>query len=168
MRIKKIVRYWNLVGDAAVECVMTGSRRRVWNVSFFMEKDIFFIQLPSGRRLSYLYPTIRDGKFGSPTLRYMGMDQTTKKWKQQETYGGKLVENIVQATARDLLADAMLRVDAAGYKIVMHVHDEIVCEMPDGEGSLEELNKIMSTPIAWAKGLPLAADGFETKYYKKD
>ena len=101
-------------------------------------------------------------------LMYEGMNQTTKQWGVQETYGGKLVENIVQAVARDCLAVAMLRLKAAGYKIVMHVHDEVVLEMPYGTGSTEEVSKIMGEPIPWAKGLPLKAESYETTYYKKD
>jgi DNA polymerase len=95
------------------------------------------------------------------------MSQTTKQWSTQETYGGKLVENIVQAIARDCLADSLLRIDAAGYNIVLHVHDEIVMDEPNGKGSIEEIVKIMSQPIPWAKGLNLTADGFETYMYKK-
>ena len=85
-----------------------------------------------------------------------------------ETYGAKLTENIVQATARDLLAQAMLRLRAAGYEIVMHVHDEAVCEVPEGESSVEEVCRIMSEVPSWAVGLPLNADGYECAFYKKD
>jgi DNA polymerase bacteriophage-type len=131
-----------------------------------MEKGVLFIQLPSGRRLSYLCPEIRDGEYG-PALWYQGTDQNTKQWTHIATYGGKLVENIVQATARDLLADAMLRLDSAGYDIVMHVHDEVIMEMPDGAGSVDHINSIMGQPISWAKGLPLKAESYETQYYKK-
>ena len=97
----------------------------------------------------------------------MGVTQG-RNWGRIETYGPKLVENIVQATARDCLAEALLRLDQAGYKIVMHVHDEAVLEMPEGAGSLEEACEIMAQPLEWAPGLPLPADGFETEYYKKD
>jgi DNA polymerase len=95
------------------------------------------------------------------------MNQTTKQWGLQQTYGGKLVENIVQAVARDCLADAMIRVHDKGYKIILHVHDEIVIEAKDGEGDLNEVLSIMKQPIPWAKGLPLNADCFETTYYQK-
>lgn len=165
-----IVRYWNKIGDAAL-AVVAGEVPRMdvgKGISMFMEKGIFFIELPSKRRLAYLRPAIRNNKYGSPTLWYEGMDQTTKKWCKQQTYGGKLVENIVQAIARDCLADALLRVDAAGYNVVMHVHDEIVTEVPHGKGSTEEINRIMGQPIPWASGLPLKADSYETDYYKKD
>lgn len=165
---KRIVDYWDLIGNAALETVREGAGRSVGPVKFLMEKGALFIELPSGRRLSYLRAQITPNRFNSHSVTYDGMDQTTKQWKRLETYGGKLVENIVQAVARDLLAEAMLRIDAAGYKIVLHVHDEVVVEMPDGVGGLEELVKIMAQPVPWSKGLPLGADGFETLYYKKD
>lgn len=165
---KNIVQYWEDVGNAALDCVINGTPSNVGAVKFYIEKNVLFIQLPSGRKLAYLHPTAIPNKFNSHSVVYEGMDQTTKQWKRIETYGGKLTENIVQAVARDILADAMLRLDAAGYKIVIHVHDEIVAEMPEGEGSLEEMNRIMSEPIPWAKGLPLQAESYETPYYKKD
>lgn len=125
------------------------------------------ITLPSGRQLSYLRAKLKSGKFGDAIV-YEGMDQTTKQWKQIDTYGGKLVENVTQAVARDCLADAMLRLDAAGFKIVMHVHDEAVLEEPDLDIRLDHVNEIMGTPILWAKGLPLKAESYVTKFYKKD
>lgn len=165
---KKIVEYWNIVGDAAIEAVEYGEKVTISHgISFHVKHNVLFIQLPSGGRLSYQSPKLIDGKFG-PLLTYMGMDQTTKQWKRLDTYGGKLVENIVQAVARDLLAFAMLQLDKAGYKIVMHVHDEIISEMPYGEGSAEQVAEIMSVGPAWSKGLPLGADAYETEYYRKD
>jgi DNA polymerase len=95
------------------------------------------------------------------------MDQTTKKWGWVETYGGRLVENLCQAIARDLLAYSMLKMNAKGFNIVMHVHDEVVCEEVDGE-ALKKMCSIMGQEVEWAKGLPLGADGYVTKYYKKD
>jgi DNA polymerase len=166
---KKIVQYWYDVNDAALSAVEDGMAVTMpHGLKFFTEKGLLFIELPSGRRLSYLRPLIGQNKKGMISLSYEGVDQNTKKWGRIETYGGKLVENIVQGIARDLLADAMLRVDEADYKIVMHVHDEIVSEMPNGQGSVEELNSIMGKPIPWAAGLPLKAESFETEYYKKD
>jgi DNA polymerase len=85
-----------------------------------------------------------------------------------ETYGPKLVENIIQATARDILAEAMVRLEDAGFQIVCHVHDEVVLEVPEGESSVEEVNAIMSVVPSWAEGLPLSAAGFESPFYKKD
>jgi len=162
---KKIVRYWYDVQDAAIEAVETGATVALRNVKFYTKKNIFFIELPSGRRLCYLRPAIRDGKYGKIIV-YEGMDQTTKKWGRQDTYGGKLVENIVQAVARDLLAHALISLDKAGFSVVMHVHDEAVIEEP--VRSAEEVSRIMATGPEWAKGLPLTADSYETFYYKKD
>jgi DNA polymerase bacteriophage-type len=165
---RAIVNYWDRVEDAAIKAVNGEPSTLKHDVRFFKDKGILFINLPSGRLLSYLKPQIRAGKFGGESLYYQGMDQTTKQWGIQNTYGGKLVENIVQAIARDCLADAMIRVRDAGYNIVMHIHDELVLEVPDGKGSVEEVNKIMGQEISWAKSLPMAADSFETRYYKKD
>lgn len=165
---RKIVNYWNTVGEAAINAISDGATSIAHDIRFIKEKGILFIELPSKRRLSYLRPQLRPNKFGGLSLFYEGMNQTTKQWGLQQTYGGKLVENIVQAIARDVLADAMLRLHRTGYKIVMHVHDEVVSEMPEGKGSKQEVDKIMGTPIPWAKGLPLKAESYETFYYKKD
>lgn len=166
---RKIVQYWNTVGNAALEAVETKATVTIgYGIKFFVERGILFIELPSKRRLSYLRPQLRPNKFGGMSIFYQGMDQTTKQWSLQQTYGGKLVENIVQAIARDVLADALLRLSTAKYKIVMHVHDEIVSEMPIGKGSTNEVDMIMGQSIPWAKGLPLKADSYETFYYKKD
>lgn len=166
---KKIVQLWYDVEDAAKTAVSEGTTTSIQHgIKFYTKHNILFIQLPSGRELAYMRPAIKPNRYGNEAITYEGMNQTSKQWGPQETYGGKLVENIVQAIARDCLADAMLRITAAGYKIAMHVHDEVVLEVPNGKGSLEEVNKIMSTSIAWAKGLPLNADSYETNYYKKD
>jgi DNA polymerase len=166
---RAIVQFWATCESAAIEAVEDRSSVAIqYGTKFFIEKGILFIQLPSGRRLSYLRPKLIPNKFGGKTLTYQGMDQTTKKWGVQETYGGKIVENIVQATARDALADAMLRLNKAGYWLVMHVHDEVIMDMPNRLGSVQEVNEIMSQPISWAKGLPLKAESYETQFYKKD
>lgn len=166
---KAICNYWYYINDAAVNTVQDGKYDQVLThgIRMFVEKGVFFIQLPGGRRLSYMRPTLTPTQFGM-ALRYEGMNQTSKQWQKIDTYGGKLVENIVQAVARDVLAEKMLQLNDAGYKIVKHVHDEIVSEMPNGSGSVEEVNKIMSEPLPWAKGLQLKAESFETDYYKKD
>ena len=129
-------------------------------------------QLPSGRKLFYPRARleIRD-KFGrkSKTIVYEGQNQTTRKWEEQETYGGKLVENIVQGIARDCLAVTMARLEKMGYPIVFHVHDEVILEVPDdGTKTLAEVCGVFKKPIAWAEGLPLKGDGYITNYYKKD
>ena len=106
-------------------------------------------------------------QFGKPSVKYKGTDSYTRKWAWLNTYGGKLAENIVQATARDVLADSMLRLDAAGHDIVLHVHDEVGIDSPV-HGCLPEVEKIMGSEMPWAKGLPLNAEGYESDYYKKD
>jgi DNA polymerase len=133
-------------------------------------QDFLTITLPSGRKLYYVKPFLAPNRWGNDSIHYHGMDQTTKKWGEQETYGGKLVENIVQAIARDCLAVAMQRLESAGYEIVMHIHDEVVIDRPASEG-IDYLIKacgIMGLPIPWAPGLLLRADGFTTDYYKKE
>ena len=140
-----------------------------YGLKFIYNPGVLFIELPSGRRLSYIRPKIEEHQtFEGYKITYEGMDQTSKQWTRQDTYGPKLVENIVQATARDCLAEALFNVDKAGYKTVMHVHDEIVMDVPIGFGSLEEVNKIFGQEISWAPGLPLKADGYECNYYMKD
>ncbi len=163
-----IVTLWNTVEEAAVEALEGFPTTIQHGIKFFMDNGLLCIQLPSGRKLMYQNPKLTPGKFDKQMISYEGMDQTTKQWCRQDTYGGKLVENIVQAIARDCLAEAMIRLYEVGYKIAMHVHDEVVLEVPDGFGSLEEVNEIMGRPIPWAKGLPLKAESYETPYYKKD
>jgi DNA polymerase len=163
-----IVALWNTVEESAVEALEGFPTVIQHGIKFFMDNGLLCIQLPSGRKLMYQNPKLTPGKFDKQMISYEGMDQTTKQWCRQDTYGGKLVENIVQAIARDCLAEAMIRLYEVGYKIAIHVHDEVVLEVPDGFGSLEEVNEIMGRPIPWAKGLPLKAESYETPYYKKD
>ncbi len=139
---------------------------------------VLTIELPSGRKLFYCNPSVRKRlvstgnkeRWETESIVYMGMDQVRKQWTKIDTYGGKLTENVVQAIARDLLAQAMLNIDQAGFDIVMHVHDEIVCEVSSKsqKEKLEKMCNIMARKISWAKGLPLGADGYLTPYYKKD
>lgn len=131
--------------------------------TYWRDKDALRCKLPSGRILTYWGARLdTDG-----SICFMGQNQTTKKWEKDQTWGGKLVENIVQAFARDCLAVAMLRLDEAGYKICFHVHDEIVAEAPD-DSRWEAMAEIMGRPIEWAPGLLLRADGYDTKFYMKD
>lgn len=162
-----IVKFWYAVEKAAKEVVREKTPVNIGSLKFSCESGILSITLPSGRRLSYIKPRLEmDERFGKEALTYEGIDQ--KNWSRLNTYGGKLTENIVQATARDLLAEAMLRVEKAGYRIVMHVHDEVVIEAPINTGSVSEVCDIMGQTPAWAEGLPLKAEGFECKYYKKE
>lgn len=130
--------------------------------TYWRDKDALRCRLPSGRILTYWQARIEDG-----SVVFMGQNQTTRKWEKTKTWGGRLVENIVQAFARDCLAVAMLRLDEAGYRICFHVHDELIAEMPDGS-RWEDMAEIMGRPIEWAPGLLLRADGYDTKFYMKD
>lgn len=162
-----ITKLWWEIDKAVIKVVKEKSCEVVGKIKIYYERGIMFITLPSGRNLSYIKPRLETNKFGREGITYEGIG-STKKWERIETYGPKLVENIVQATARDLLAEAMINVDKKGYEIVMHVHDEIIVETQIGKGSLKEVCDVMSIAPEWAKGLPLGADGFECEYYRKD
>ena len=164
-----IVKLWNNAQKAFIEAVKNKSVVHIdKNISFIYEGNILFIKLPSGRRLSYIRPKIDyDNIFNKYIITYEGIDPTTKKSKRLTTYGGKLVENIVQAIARDVLAQSMINLKNHGFNIVMHVHDEIVLEVEDNVSSIEEICEIMCKENKYLKGLKLKADGFESKYYKK-
>ena len=162
-----IVKLWTEVGNAAMKAIKEKTIVTLGKLVFMYERGILFIRLPSGRRLSYIKPRIGTNRFGGDSITYMGVG-ASKKWERLETFGGKLVENIVQAIARDLLASAMINVANAGYNIVFHVHDEIIAEVPDGQGSVDEMCMLMSINPDWADGIPLSADGYECEYYRKD
>ncbi|AHM57274.1 DNA polymerase L [Peptoclostridium acidaminophilum DSM 3953] len=165
-----IVRLWRDAEEAAVKAIKGKTSVSLQHgLKFLYKSGMLLIRLPSGRSLAYARPRIEaDMRFGRDKITFEGLDQTSKSWGRIDTYGGKIAENLTQAIARDCLAEAMLRLDRAGYKIVAHIHDEVVLDVPKGEGSLDEVNEIMSYPIGWASGLPLSADGFESEYYKKD
>ena len=162
-----IKAFWWAVDEAAVTAVRDKKTSRVGRVSFEYKSGILFVTLPSGRKLSYVKPRMMLNKFGREGLTYEGIGES-KKWMRLETYGPKLVENIVQAASRDILAEAMLRLEKEGFDIVCHVHDEVVLEVPDGKSSVEEVNEIMAVNPVWTEGLPLKAAGFESPFYKKD
>lgn len=162
-----IVRFWYEVGNAAMKAIKEKTTVPLGKLVFAYERGILFIRLPSGRRLSYIKPRIGTNRFGGDSITYMGIN-SAKKWDRLETFGGKLTENIVQGTARDLLANALINAANAGYDTVFHVHDEIICEVPNGYGSVDELCKLMCIKPEWADGLPLNADAFECEYYKKE
>ena len=161
-----ITQFWWDVDKAAVEAVVKRTRTRAGRIAFEYRSGILFVMLPSGRRLAYVKPRMGVNRFGREGLTYGGILEN-KKWGRIETYGPKLVENIVQGTARDLLAEAMLRVEKKGYPIVMHCHDEIIAEVPEGTGSVEEMCEVMAVCPSWAEGLPLRADGYECGFYQK-
>ncbi len=162
-----ITNFWWDVDTAAMKAVKERTSVALGSLSFAYRSGILFITLPSGRSLSYIKPRLTQNRFGRESLTYEGVGEN-KKWMRIETYGPKLVENIVQATARDLLALAMLRLRDAGFEIVMHIHDEAVLEVPEGVSSVEEICEIMAVVPEWAVGLPLRADGYECSFYKKD
>lgn len=167
-----IVSFWAELERAAVEAVLEpGKAVRCGPITYKVSGSFLFCRLPSGGVLSYPYPEIRQTKtpWGQkkPTLTYMAEDSQSRKWLRFSTFGGSLTENVVQAIARDLLADAMLKIEAAGYPIVMHVHDEIVCETEDGDATLKAMRRLMNELPAWAKGLPIDSAGFTSNRYRK-
>lgn len=171
---KRICDLWYKMNSAAVEAISTGSSVGVGRLLVSCEYDAaheveyLTVLLPSGRKLYYNSPQIGENKWGGPSISYMGMDQTTKKWKRIETYGGKLVENCVQAVARDCLAQAIENLEAKGLPVVFHIHDEVVIDCRADTATLEDIVDIMSRPIPWAPGLPLNADGWVGGFFKKD
>lgn len=162
-----ITKFWWEVDAAAIKAVQEKKELTIGSLVFSYKSGILFITLPSGRKLSYIKPKLEINKYGREGLTYEGIGEN-KKWMRIETYGPKLVENIVQAASRDLLALAMLRLSNQGLSIVMHIHDEVVMEVPEGCSSVEEVCKIMAVAPKWAAGLPLRADGYECYFYKKD
>ena len=174
---------WNIVDSAAVTVITNGGAQTIRSettdavITLACELDIITgtrymtILLPSGRKLYYPSPEIGVNRWGNPSVSYMGQNQTTKRWEKVETYGGKLVENIVQAIARDCLAIAIENLEAQGLHVVLHIHDEVVIDTPawaDEDTMLETVTKIMTKPIPWAQMLPLNADGWVDKFFKKD
>ncbi|MBH0328251.1 XRE family transcriptional regulator [Brevibacillus brevis] len=165
-----IVKLWYTAERAAVRAIREKTTVKLAHgVQYRYAPGMLFADLPSGRSLAYVNPGLEhDKKFDKDGVIFYGQDQQTGKWVKQRAYGGKLVENLVQAIARDCLAQSLLWLDEAGYNTVMHVHDEVVLEVPNGTGSVEEVGDIMSRPIPWAPGLPLTAAGFECEFYQKD
>lgn len=159
----KIVQLWSDIESAAFEAVAGNSATVNARLRFYCKNGAMYIRLPSGRELVYQQMHVSGNK-----LTYMGVGQERKVWGPISTYGGKLTENIVQAIARDCLAEAMIAVSDAGYDIAFHVHDEIIVEAEPEDGRLEEICGLMCKPISWAPGLPLQADGFQCDYYQKD
>lgn len=172
-----IQNLWYEIDNAAVEVIRDGGTKRVHGLILAREYDIihgtvcFTIKLPSGRKLYYINPSIGENQWGNPSIEYMGMNQSTKKWEKIETYGGKLTENCVQAIARDCLAEAIERLNAAGFPIVFHVHDEVVIDIKpfaDDKSMLKAVTDLMTINPEWAQGLPLGADGWVGSYFTKD
>lgn len=169
-----IVQFWYTVEAAAREAVEHGRRvelnggRLVFAYEMDVNNDFLTIQLPNGRKLYYAHPHMGVNRFGRPAVCYWGVNQKSHKWEVIETYGGRLTENITQAAARDCLAEAVERLEAAGYPVAFHIHDEVVIDAPPGRDSLEEVINIMRQVPSWAEGLPLNADGWVNPFFKKD
>ena len=170
---QRIVALWSSVGSYALRTVRDGRARQVNGLIFRMEQDLknglrfLTIELPSKRKLFYCKPYIGLNQFGSESLYFYTQNQTTKKWEESSTFGGKLVENIVQGIARDCLCETLDRITSKGYKIVFHVHDEVIVDA-GMDLTVEELCSIMAEPIPWAKGLILKGAGFSGQFYQKD
>ena len=162
-----IMEFWWKVDAAAYKAVKERTTVRTDGLVFEYRGGILFIHLPSGRKLSYVKPRLELNRFGREGITYEGVGES-KKWTRIETYGPKMVENIIQAVSRDILAEAMLRLEKAGFDIVMHVHDEVVLEVPEGVSGVEEVNELLAVNPSWTMGLPLKAAGFESSFYKKD
>lgn len=170
---QRIVALWSSVGSYALRTVRDGRARQVNDLIFRMEQDLkhglrfLTIELPSKRKLFYCKPYIGINQFGSESLYFYTQNQTTKKWEESSTFGGKLVENIVQGIARDCLCETLDRITSKGYRIVFHVHDEVIVDA-GMDLTVEELCSIMAEPIPWAKGLILKGAGFSGQFYQKD
>lgn len=172
----KIRNLWYNFNDAAIRVIQNGGSLRVRCCTFARECDCIrgttcmTVSLPSGRKLYYVEPSVGENRWGGPSITYMGVNDKNK-WGRIETYGGKLVENVVQAIARDCLAQAIEHLEAAGLPVVFHIHDEVVIDtaaFDTNDAMLDKVVKIMSTPIPWAEGLPLGADGWVGAFFKKD
>lgn len=169
---RRICDMWYAMESAAVSAIQTGRPTIARGITFTREYcpatglDFLTITLPNRRKLYYAQPHLAPNKWGKDSLHYMGNDNG--KWAGLDTYGGKLVENIVQAIARDCLAEAITRLEAAGYPVVFHVHDEVVIDCPKDKASLEDVIRIMAQPVNWARDLPLNADGWIDMFFKKD
>ncbi len=163
---KNVVKMWYKLEREAISAVKYGLFGK-----WVKNEDFLFFTLPSGRRLCYPYPKIeiRETPWGAKkeTLTFMGMNTLTNQWTRQDTYGGKLCENITQAVARDLMAHAMVECEKKGYKVLFTVHDEIVCEIEEGKGEVKEFEQILCDTPEWAKGCPIAAEGWVGGRYRK-
>lgn len=169
----RIVDLWHQVGNAALAVMESAQPQAVHGLVFALEGDLLYgqsfltMRLPSGRKLFYPKPFLKENQFGRPAVHYYTVGQQTRKWEVASTYGGKMVENIVQAIARDCLAETLKRIDARGLQVVFHVHDEVIIDAPM-ETTVEEICGLMAEPIPWAPGLILRGAGFESSYYMKD
>lgn len=164
---------WYAVEQAALTAMRTAQPQAIHGLIFALEGDIVYgqsfltVQLPSGRKLFYPKPFLKENQFGKMAIHYYTVGQQTRKWEVTSTYGGKMTENIVQAIARDCLAETLRRIDTKGLQVVFHVHDEVIIDAPM-ETTVDEICELMAEPISWAPGLILRGAGFENNYYMKD
>ena len=177
-RHQKVYAFWKALETAAFEAVAKpGEAVRVRGVIFKVSGSFLWCRLPSGRVLCYPYPALAwkempwtdddDNPVRKQVVSFKGVNSYTRKWETLYSYGGKWAENITQAAARDVMADAMLRVEANGYPVVLTVHDEVVCEVEKGFGSTEEFESLMTVLPTWANGLPVAAEAWSGERYQK-
>lgn len=170
---KRICALWSAVEQAALAAMQTAQPQGIQGLIFALEGEMVYgqcfltVTLPSGRKLFYPKPFLQENQFGRPAIHYYTVGQQTHKWEVTSTYGGKMTENIVQAIARDCLAETLRRIDAKGLQVVFHVHDEVIIDAPM-ETTVEEICQLMAEPISWAPGLILKGAGFESSYYMKD
>lgn len=170
---RRICALWYAVEQAALTAMQTAQPQAIYGLIFALEGDAIYgqcfltVRLPSGRKLYYPKPFLQENRFGKLALHYYTVGQQTRKWEITSTYGGKMTENIVQAVARDCLAETLRRIEKKGLQVVFHVHDEVIIDAPK-ETTVEEICALMAEPIAWAPGLILKGAGFESSYYRKD
>ena len=164
---------WYAVEQAALTTMQTAQPQGIYGLIFRYEGDLVYgqsfltVQLPSGRKLFYPKPFLQENQFGKMAIHYYTVGQQTRKWEVASTYGGKMTENIVQAIARDCLAETLKRIDRMGLQVVFHVHDEVIIDAPVSI-TVDEICDLMAEPIPWAPGLILKGAGFESDYYMKD
>ena len=170
---RRICDLWYAVEQAALTVMQTAQPQAIHGLIFALEGDMVYgqcfltIRLPSGRKLYYPKTFLQENKFGKMAIHYYTVGQQTRKWEITSTYGGKMTENIVQAVARDCLAETLKRIDSMGLQVVFHVHDEVIVDAPM-ETTVDEICGLMAEPIPWAPGLILKGAGFENDYYMKD
>jgi DNA polymerase len=162
-----IVQFWWDVEKAAMDTVKDHRERNVGRIGFQFYANTLWVVLPSGRKLAYIKPRLQPNRFGRMAMTFESLN-AANKWSRGETYSGKLVENCTQSTARDLLAEAMWRMERAGLDIVGHVHDEVILEVPKGTITVEDVCSIMNQNPVWANGLVLSSAGYRGDYYFKD
>ena len=163
-----VTKFWRRTEQAAKAALEGKEGTLPHGLQFYRRDGVLFCQLPSGRAIAYADPQLRPSATGGTEITYLGMETGTRRWARLSTWGGKLVENIVQAVARDCLAESIFRLEKRGYPIVFHVHDEVILDLAEGISSAEEVAEIMGEPIGWAPGLLLKAEAYETPFYRKD